>query len=615
MQFASDILMKAPNPEGVTEATVQTVGQPGLGFQVYWIVSHFPIGSVVSPAFPAYDAPNALHINNYVRIVWEPVPGVMAYDLLVTPGMSLPQGPTNIALAIGLGPTQTAFNDQGQGLTSYTVPKGAAPASCHLFLDNRDFAKPTLEIVGDVQLAVPTIVFPDGSTQGSAGGGSGSVGPPGPAGPAGPQGVPGATGLQGPPGPAGAVGAQGPSGPAGPTGATGAVGPQGPPGATGGPGPAGPAGATGAAGTVGPAGPQGPVGPQGPAGSGVRILGTVPNSAALPTTGNSPGDGYITANTGNLWVWGGSAWTDVGNITGPAGPAGPAGATGAPGPAGPQGATGATGPAGATGATGAPGPIGPQGPAGSVSYVWAQNVNANGFGIANLTTINGIGVASLLQTPWQQNINANGFSLTGVTSLGVNGNVTVAGNINISGQYLVNGVPISGGAQSPWTGNINGGGFSLTNVQNISISGTLTVNGAVTGQWLAVANGIYHLGQSVGINAQPNSQYALYVAGPMDTDGPLFIGGIQLSPSTSPLASTRAAGGHSLINVDEIDPGASAAAGSGPLVIGGSLTVQGNVNIDDPGGAGFGFTVNGVPVTTTLDELSVRVAALESRMA
>jgi hypothetical protein len=52
----------------------------------------------------------------------------------------------------------------------------------------------------------------------------------------------------------------------------------------------------------------------------------------------SPGDGYITQDTGHLWTWSGAGWVDCGQIVGPAGPTGP---TGPQGPAGSGGGAGA----------------------------------------------------------------------------------------------------------------------------------------------------------------------------------------------------------------------------------------------------------------------------------
>lgn len=190
------------------------------------------------------------------------------------------------------------------------------------------------------------------------------------------------------PGIGGGGGGQGPQGPAGPQGPPGIPGPQGQPGSTGGQGPAGPQGLqgspgfTGAAGPSGPTGPQGPPGPAGAAGTGVDIKGSVPTAADLPTTGNTPGDGWIADDTGHLWIWGGSSWTDAGEIKGPPGPAGPQGPTGPSGPTGPPGATGATGPAG---------PAGPSVPTCAIQSPWLCNINGAGYNLVNVGNV-GVGV-------------------------------------------------------------------------------------------------------------------------------------------------------------------------------------------------------------------------------
>ena len=119
----------------------------------------------------------------------------------------------------------------------------------------------------------------------------------------------------------------------------------------------------------------------------ITILGSVATSASLPGSATA-GDGYIAVDTGNLWVYDGATFIDLGTIQGPAGPAGatgPTGADGATGPAGPQGdpgpagATGPTGPAGAastvpgpTGPAGANGATGPTGPAGETGPAGAN---------------------------------------------------------------------------------------------------------------------------------------------------------------------------------------------------------------------------------------------------
>lgn len=141
---------------------------------------------------------------------------------------------------------------------------------------------------------------------------------------------------------------------------------------------------------------RGPRGPAGADGTSVTILGTLASTADLPATGAN-GDAYLIA--GDMHVWDGAAWSNVGRIEGPQGATGPqgvqgpqglpgadgaAGATGATGPAGPAGATGATGaqglqgpqgltgPKGDTGATGATGLTGPQGPAGPTGLTGPQ---------------------------------------------------------------------------------------------------------------------------------------------------------------------------------------------------------------------------------------------------
>lgn len=119
------------------------------------------------------------------------------------------------------------------------------------------------------------------------------------------DGLPSPTDLRGPTGPKGATGATGPAGARGERGQTGAQGPQGP---------------TGPTGPQGERGPQGPAGAQGPAGkdgTGVNILGSKDSAEQLPQEGNKPGDAYLVQ--GDLHVWDGAKWNDVGNIKGPKG--------------------------------------------------------------------------------------------------------------------------------------------------------------------------------------------------------------------------------------------------------------------------------------------------------
>lgn len=127
-----------------------------------------------------------------------------------------------------------------------------------------------------------------------------------------------------------------------------------------------PVASIGITGPTGPSGTAGPTGPTGTAGTSFIIKGSVATVGDLPSSGNTTGDAYIVTATQDLYVWNGTAWTNVGKIVGPTGPTGSTGATGATGPTGSNGGIGPTGPMGPTGSTGALGPAGPTGALGSV---------------------------------------------------------------------------------------------------------------------------------------------------------------------------------------------------------------------------------------------------------
>lgn len=97
----------------------------------------------------------------------------------------------------------------------------------------------------------------------------------------------------------------------------------------------------------------------GSGGGGVTITGSVANSSLLdPSYAGATGDGFIAEDTGDLWVWNGSTWINVGTIQGPIG------------------YTGSRGDVGYTGSTGTQGPIGYTGSAGRSAYEIATD---NGF--------------------------------------------------------------------------------------------------------------------------------------------------------------------------------------------------------------------------------------------
>ena len=118
--------------------------------------------------------------------------------------------------------------------------------------------------------------------------------------------------------------------------------------------------------------PRGDTGATGPMGQGIVIKGSVANHAALPASGNTSGDVWVTTDTGHGWAWNGTVWVDIGPIQGPVGATGP---PGTPGPTGPPGADSTV-----PGPTGAQGPQGPQGPTGPTGSPKAIQVTTGGTG-------------------------------------------------------------------------------------------------------------------------------------------------------------------------------------------------------------------------------------------
>jgi len=177
------------------------------------------------------------------------------------------------------------------------------------------------------------------------------------------------------PGPQGTTGSQGALGTQGATGTQGTTGTQGATGAEGAQGAQGTTGAQGLEGSQGTYGTQGTSGAQGTAGSGVDILGSYPDLSSLQSahpTGNL-GDAYVVS--GDLYVWTGSSWTNVGPIQGPQGTTGSQGSVGAQGTIGSQGLAGtqgANGTQGALGTQGSQGEVGAQGATGTQGAIGTQ---------------------------------------------------------------------------------------------------------------------------------------------------------------------------------------------------------------------------------------------------
>lgn len=125
----------------------------------------------------------------------------------------------------------------------------------------------------------------------------------------------------------------------------------------------------------------GPPGPQGP--PGIVILGTLTDESQLPVSGQ-PGQGYLIG--GDLWVWAGSEWSNIGQpqtqgAPGPQGPPGPASTV--PGPVGPAGPAGQA----VVGPQGPPGPVGPAGPGATTWFVYDGATSNNISGDVALGSI------------------------------------------------------------------------------------------------------------------------------------------------------------------------------------------------------------------------------------
>ena len=186
------------------------------------------------------------------------------------------------------------------------------------------------------------ITFADGSTMSTAASGSGYTGSQGIIGYTGSAGIDGTIGYNG------SDGYTGSQGDIGYTGSTGDV------------------GYTGSQGNIGYTGSQGDVGytgSKGTDGTSVVIVGSVLTSNDLDISyAGATGDGYITQDTGHLWVWSGTLWADAGAIKGPTGDTG---YTGSQGEIGYTGSTGTQGLVGYTGSTGTQGVIGYTGSTGT----------------------------------------------------------------------------------------------------------------------------------------------------------------------------------------------------------------------------------------------------------
>ena len=89
--------------------------------------------------------------------------------------------------------------------------------------------------------------------------------------------------------------------------------------------------------------PKGEKGDTGSQGTSINIKGTVATVDLLPSSGNTDNDAYICSSDGDLYVWNGTSWSNVGSIVGPKGDKGDTGSQGIQGIQGIQGVAGSNG--------------------------------------------------------------------------------------------------------------------------------------------------------------------------------------------------------------------------------------------------------------------------------
>jgi hypothetical protein len=127
-------------------------------------VARYPIGNA-NPLGPVVEsaAPNTLSASAFITVSWSGT-GATAYDVLKTPGTSLPASCTCLLAGAITGNTAT---DTGQVLTAYTVG-GTGTASGEMAVNNRDYTAPRFTFTLPLGLLRGGITFVDGTTQTTA---------------------------------------------------------------------------------------------------------------------------------------------------------------------------------------------------------------------------------------------------------------------------------------------------------------------------------------------------------------------------------------------------------------------------------------------------------------
>jgi hypothetical protein len=441
LQFISGTYSNVSNTAAYTRVTFNKSGQvdiPVTGRAPLLINSQVKVANLNADLLDGYSANIEVSSES---IAVRNVDGNLAATYFIGDGSQL-TGLAGVAGATGLtgatgtagvdGATGAAGADGATGLTGATGAAGADGATGAAGADGATGLTGATGPQGEIGATGAAGVDGATGTQGFAG----ATGTAGVAGATGTQGFAGATGTQGFAGATGAAGADGATGLAGATGFTGVDGATGEIGATG---ETGATGAEGIYGATGASGLDGATGLQGPAGTSVTIIGSVPDvggdpqatlDVAFPSA--VAGNGVIDLATGNLWVYDGAQWDNVGAIVGPAGATGVTGLTGATGPVAGANTQVIFNNAGAAGATGA----------------FTFN-NAT-----NLLAVSGNVLAGNLLTTGQ-------VSATGTIQ---SGNLRTTGTISATGLVTASsGMSISGGA-------LNMNNRAITNIDSLNIN-------------------------------------------------------------------------------------------------------------------------------------------------
>jgi uncharacterized protein YqfB (UPF0267 family) len=455
------------------------------------------------------------------------------------------------AQGIGYNLTSTSSVEIGVGMKTFTVSQDASISAFKVgnFVavgyDNSNFVFGQIATYSGTSLTVYVTSITGSGTYSAWGfvlsGAPGYAGATGAAGSNGTNGDVGATGAQGNIGATGAqgsTGAQGDQGIGGNTGSTGATGAQGN------------AGATGAQGNAGSTGATGIQGATGQTGLGFTIAKTYASVAALNADTSPSGivagqfalidTGSVQdADTGKLYLWNGSVYSYVIDLSGAQGIQGQTGATG------PNGATGAQGNIGATGAAGTNGDIGATGAQGNIGATGAQGATgAAGTNGTNGTNgdVGATGASGI------------GYNLTSTSSITIGTGTktfTVSQNASISAFKVGNYVAVGYDNSNFMFGQIAAySGTSLTvYVTNITGSGTYAA-------WGFVLSGAPGQSGATGAQGNAGATGAAGATGIQGSTGPQGPGANQSVDTTSQVSFASVTASN-FIQVLTPDPGAT----------------------------------------------------------